>query len=103
RAGFALPVVDNDRIQVTYPNPLALLHDLRCMGETNALYNRAQAPLSRTIIKHVFDIYQKRYGTSDGRIFATFDVVTLTGWKPHEYQPIPLHRGTATSKLSDYL
>lgn len=102
-AGFALPVVDLDRVRVTYPSPMALLHDLRQMGETNALFNRTRVPLSRSLLNQVLDLYQQRYCLPDGRIYATFDILNLTGWKPHESQPTPLRRGSATSNLSDYL
>jgi NADH dehydrogenase [ubiquinone] 1 alpha subcomplex assembly factor 5 len=103
RAGFALPVIDHDRIQVTYPHPLALLHDLRHMGETNALYRRSLNFTPRSLLACAFELYQERYGLPDGRIPATFDVITLTGWAPHESQPSPLRRGTATAKLKDYV
>jgi NADH dehydrogenase [ubiquinone] 1 alpha subcomplex assembly factor 5 len=82
RAGFALPVVDHDRIRLTYPDPLALLHDLRNRGENNALYNRSRAPMPRALLTRTFELYQERYGLPDGGIYATFDVVTLTGWTP---------------------
>jgi NADH dehydrogenase [ubiquinone] 1 alpha subcomplex assembly factor 5 len=103
RAGFALPVVDCDRLQVTYPHPLALLHDLQKMGESNALFKRSSIPLSRSLLEHTFQLYQKRYGLLDGRIVATFDVISLTGWKPHPSQQKPLQRGSAKSQLADYV
>jgi SAM-dependent methyltransferase len=103
RAGFALPVVDCDRIQVTYPHPLALLHDLRKMGETNALINRSRAPLSRALLSRAFELYQMRYGLANGLIPASFDVITLTGWKPHPSQQTPLSRGSAKARLKDYI
>jgi NADH dehydrogenase [ubiquinone] 1 alpha subcomplex assembly factor 5 len=103
RAGFALPVVDCDRIQVTYSHPMALLHDLRNMGESNALYHRSKAFMSRALLARMIELYQQRYGLSDGRVTATFDVVTLTGWKPHASQQIPLKRGSAKVRLNDYL
>jgi NADH dehydrogenase [ubiquinone] 1 alpha subcomplex assembly factor 5 len=82
RAGFVLPVVDRDRIQVTYPHPLALLHDLRSMGETNALFCRERILMPRALLLEACNLYQKRYGLPNGQIPATFDVVTLTGWTP---------------------
>ena len=103
QAGFALPVVDCDRIQVTYPHPLALLHDLRKMGETNALVNRSRAPLPRTLLARTIDLYQERYGLGDGRVTATFDVITLTGWAPHDSQQKPLPRGSGKVRLEDYV
>jgi len=103
RAGFALPVVDHDRIQVTYSHPLALLHDLRHMGETNVLYRRSLNFTPRSLFTRTFELYQERYGLPDGRIPATFDIVTLTGWTPHESQQKPLARGSAKSHLKDYV
>lgn len=82
RAGFSLPVTDHDRLQVTYSHPLALLHDLRYMGETNALHSRSRSFLPRAVLTRMVDLYQERYSLPDGRIQATFDIVTLTGWKP---------------------
>lgn len=103
RAAFALPVIDSDRFQVTYPHPLELLHDLRKMGENNALVNRSLNPLPRNILSRAFELYQERYGLADGRIPVSFDIVTLTGWKPHSCQPTPLPRGSAKSQLQDYV
>ena len=40
RAGFALPVADSRRYEVSYPSALALMHDLRAMGETNVQHDR---------------------------------------------------------------
>lgn len=80
RAGFDMPVADCERVQVTYPHPLALLHDLRRMGETNALFNRPKTLMPRRLLKRVIALYQERYGLGGGRIPATFNVVTVTGW-----------------------
>jgi NADH dehydrogenase [ubiquinone] 1 alpha subcomplex assembly factor 5 len=80
RAGFSVPVVDHDRLSVTYPHPLALLHDLRTMGETNALYHRWANCTPRSVFTRAFEIYQERYAL-DGQILATFDVVTMMGWQ----------------------
>lgn len=81
RAGFSVPVVDHDRLSVTYPSPQALLHDLRKIGETNALYHRRANCTPRCIFTRAFEIYQERYGLPDGQILATFDVVTMMGWR----------------------
>lgn len=102
-AGFALPVVDVDHIQVTYAHPLDLLRDLRSMGETNALHTRSVSLMPRSILQRACELYQEKYSLVDGRIYATFDIITMTGWKPHPSQPIPLKRGSAKSKLSDFL
>ncbi|HEY3814799.1 MAG TPA: methyltransferase domain-containing protein [Caulobacteraceae bacterium] len=81
RAGFKLPVADFDRVSVRYRTPLALLHDLQQMGETNVLVDRP-GPLNRAVLTRAFEIYGERFATSDGGIEATFEVITATGWSP---------------------
>jgi NADH dehydrogenase [ubiquinone] 1 alpha subcomplex assembly factor 5 len=81
KAGFSTPVADHDRLSVAYPHPLALLHDLRRMGETNALYHRWANCTPRVIFARAFEIYQERYSLTDGQILATFDAVTMMGGK----------------------
>jgi len=103
RAGFALPVADVDRLTVLYPHPLKLMADLRAMGETNVLIDRPRRPLSRTVLARMCDIYTERFGRPDGRIPATFEIVSLTGWAPHESQPLPLKPGSAKMRLADAL
>jgi SAM-dependent methyltransferase len=82
RAGLAMPVADSETITVTYPDILALMHDLRGLGETNALTAR-RGYLRRSTLSRAGAIYAERFGTPDGRITATFEVVFLTGWAPH--------------------
>jgi SAM-dependent methyltransferase len=82
RAGFAMPVTDSETIMATYPDMLALLRDLRSMGETNALAARRRF-LSRATLARAQAIYAERFGDADGRIPATFEVLFLTGWAPH--------------------
>jgi SAM-dependent methyltransferase len=103
RAGFALPVADSDAITVSYPHMLALLHDLRGMGETNALAGRRRAPLKRGTLAHAAALYAERFGDADGRISATFEVLFLCGWAPAPGQPKPLPRGSARMRLADAL
>jgi NADH dehydrogenase [ubiquinone] 1 alpha subcomplex assembly factor 5 len=88
RAGFAMPVTDSETITVTYPDMLALMRDLRGMGETNALTARRRF-LSRATLARASAIYAERFGTKDGRITATFEVLFLTGWAPHPEQTKP--------------
>lgn len=103
RAGFALPAADRDIITVRYGEPMRLLADLRAMGETAALRERSPRPLSRRILAHAFDIYRQRFSDSDGRIRATFEILTATGWAPHESQQQPLKPGSAKTGLADAL
>lgn len=82
RAGLREPVADVDTVTVTYAHPLKLLADLRQMGETSVLAERHPKPLTRRLLARTFDLYAERFGDADGRIPATFEIVTLTGWAP---------------------
>ena len=103
RAGFALPIADVDTITVTYPDALALMRDLRAMGETNALAARRRTPLRRATLARAAAIYAERFGLDDGRIPATFEIIYLSGWAPDASQPKPLRPGSATRRLADAL
>ena len=102
RAGFALPVSDIDRLTVTYADPFSLIRDLRAMGET-ALFTERARPLTRAIVARMAQLYAERYANADGRIPATFEIVTLSGWAPHPDQQKPLRPGSAKARLSDAL
>jgi len=103
RAGFALPVADVDRVRVRYAHPLALMADLRAMGEGNVLLDRARRPLVRPVLARLIALYQERFGLPDGRIEATFEIIWITGWAPHESQQQPLKPGSASMRLADAL
>ena len=103
RAGFALPVVDSDRLTVRYPTVIALLHDLRHMGATNVLSERRRTPLRRATLQRMTEIYARRFADADGRLRATFEIVWLSGWAPHDSQQKPLKPGTAAQRLADAL
>jgi SAM-dependent methyltransferase len=103
RAGFALPVTDVDRVTVRYASPLALLHDLRRMGATNGLVERRRTPLRRATLRRMLEIYGDRFADADGRVRATFEIVWLSGWAPHESQQQPLKPGSAKARLADAL
>ncbi|MBB4040648.1 SAM-dependent methyltransferase [Microvirga flocculans] len=103
RAGFALPVTDSDIVRVRYAHAFALMRDLRRMGLTNALHDRRRTPLRRSTLMRAAEIYAERFGEPDGRIPATFEIVWLSGWAPHESQQKPLRPGSARMRLSDAL
>jgi hypothetical protein len=90
-------------VLVRYGEPMRLLADLRAMGETAALAERSPRNLSRRILARAFELYAQRHGEPDGRIPATFEIVTLTGWAPHESQQKPLKPGSAKARLADAL
>lgn len=103
RAGFALPVVDTETVTVTYASSLALMRDVKAMGASNMLHARRRTPVRRRTLARAAAIYDERFAGADGRVSATFEIVTFTAWAPHESQPKPLRPGTATMRLADAL
>ncbi len=99
RAGLALPVTDVDRVVVRYDNAFALMRDLRGMGATNILVERRRTPTRRATMLRMAQIYSERFADPDGRIRATFDIVWLSAWAPHESQQKPLRPGSAKASL----
>src|SRR3954451_791070 len=101
RAGFALPVTDVDRIVVRYESAFALMQDLRSMGATNVLVERRRTPSRRSTMLRMAQVYAQRFADADGRIRATFDVIWLSGWAPHQSQQKPLQPGSAKTSLAE--
>ena len=95
RAGFALPVADSFTKTVLYRDALHLMRDLRAMGEGNALQARLRRPTARGVLARAAALYAQNYSTPDGMIRATFEIICLTGWAPHETQQKPLRPGSA--------
>lgn len=103
RVGFALPVVDVETQKVTYATLFDLLADLRSMGLTNMLKDQSFSRLTRPVLMKAAQLYQDKYSNEEGRITATFDILWLSGWAPHESQQKPLKPGSATHKMADFL
>jgi SAM-dependent methyltransferase len=82
RAGFREPVADGDRIAVTYADAHALMRDLRLMGESNALIERRRGMTRRATLARAAELYRLRHPAPDGRIAASFQIMTLTAWAP---------------------
>ena len=99
RAGFALPVTDTELLTVTYADPLALMADIKAMGASNMLTDRRKVPMRRDLLAAVCDAYRQQFALPGGRIPATFEIVTLTGWAPHDSQQKPLRPGSAKASL----
>ena len=100
RAGFALPVADSDVVRVTYATPLALMQDVQRMGASNMLRERRRAPVTRRLLLRAAEVYAERFAMPGGRVPATFEIITLTAWVPHESQQKPLAPGSAKTRLS---
>lgn len=103
RAGFALPVTDSDRYTLRYGSAFDLMHELRRMGATNTLLARRRTPLRRATLMRMAELYGRRFADADGRVRATFEIVWLSGWAPHESQQQPLKPGSAQARLADAL
>ena len=101
RAGFALPVTDVDSLVVRYDNAFALMDDLRRMGATNVMIERRRTLTRIPTMLRMSEIYAQRFSDPDGRIRASFDILWLSGWAPHESQPKPLKPGSATASLEE--
>jgi len=103
RAGFALPVTDIEKLTVRYSSPVTLMAELRRMGATNVLTERRRKPLKRATLLRMAEIYAQRFSDYDGKVRATFEVIWLSGWAPHESQQKPLRPGSAQARLADAL
>lgn len=105
RAGLALPVADRLPRTVTYADAFGLMADLRAMGETNALAARHRAPAPRALFARMARIYASRFPAPDtpNRIRASFELIFLSGWAPHDSQQKPLRPGAAQARLADAL
>lgn len=103
RAGFALPVVDSELVTVSYEHAFRLMQDLRMMGESNSVANRDKRFAGRALFMETARLYADTYAEPDGRIPATFEIIFLLGWAPHESQQKPLRPGSARTSLAEVL
>ena len=103
RAGFALPVVDADTVNVAYGDPMRLLADLRGMGETNAVAEQRKSLSRRATLLHGLARYQDLFADAEGRVPVTFQVLTMTAWRPHPSQQQPLAPGSGQVSLAHEL
>lgn len=103
RAGFALPVVDSDVVEVAYSSPLALMRDVKAMGASNVLSARSCRFTRRDTLARACAIYQEKFARADGRVVATFEILTVTAWAPDPSQQQPLKPGSARMRLADAL
>ncbi len=103
RAGFALPVVDSETLTVTYDNMFALMHELRGMGESNIIRERSRLNPGKAFFIDAAQHYAQHHADPDGRIRASFEIIFLIGWSPHDSQQKPLKPGSAKTRLADAL
>jgi SAM-dependent methyltransferase len=103
RAGFALPVVDSDIIKIEYTSLTRLMHDLRFMGEGNAIAARKKDIPPRSLFAHAEEIYKRDHAVPSGNLIATFEIIHVIGWGPADTQQKPLKPGSAQIRLADAL
>ncbi len=103
RAGFALPVADVVPVTAEYRDLTHLMHDLRDMGETNALTQRLKRPTPRKLFVEADALYRRHFANAANRLPATYELVCLTGWSPSQTQQQPLRPGSAKMRLADAL
>lgn len=100
RAGFADPVVEVDRVKARYAHLGALMADLRAMGETNVLVEGSHRPLTRRLLTRTQTHYAELFAEADGRLPASFEIITLSGWVRRSVSPHSQSRSQATSGRS---
>jgi SAM-dependent methyltransferase len=103
RAGFALPVVDSDTVNVEYETVLKLMQDLRGMGESNVLLAQDKAFTTRSHLAAIAGYYEKHFASADGAVTATVEFITMSGWKPHPSQQQPSQKGSGKVNLKQVL
>lgn len=103
RTGYALPVTDTETVLVRYDSVFGLMRDLRGMGGQNALHDRSRRPLGRRFFQRLAQIYSENFSDADGRVRASFNFVSMSGWAPHESQQKPLKPGSAKVSLATFL
>jgi len=79
RAGFAMPVVDIDRVEVRYATFARLVNDLRSMGGTNLLVERPRRSLSSAGYRAAIEAFAK--GEVEGRTTEVFEILHFAAWK----------------------
>lgn len=102
-AGFAMPVVDSEEVIVYYKTVKALIDDLRLWGMQNALQQRVKRPISKKLWARAQEIYIKNFSREDGAIAATFEIIWISAWAPHEAQQKPAKPGSAQVSLASVL
>ena len=102
RAGFALPVVDSESVDVRFGSLLRLVADLRAMAGTNILASRSTLPVGRIGLAAAMADFQS-HADVDGKTAERFEIVYAIGWAPSPDQPQPARRGSATASLTEAL
>jgi NADH dehydrogenase [ubiquinone] 1 alpha subcomplex assembly factor 5 len=103
RAGFSLPVVDSEILTISYRDMFHVISDIRGMGESNGLTDCHKNFSSSKLFFEAAKLYQNSYQEHDGRVSATYEIIFVIGWAPHDSQQKPAKRGSGQVSLSEIL
>jgi malonyl-CoA O-methyltransferase len=78
RAQFIEPVLDVDRMRLTYEDALGLMRDLKAIGAHNATAGRARGLTGKSRLKKMTAAYEAF--RRDGKLPATYEVVYGAAW-----------------------
>ena len=85
-AGFRDPVLHRDRFTLTYPEPRALMHELRALGAANARDDRRRTLTGKQRMQCVFDAYETL--RADGVLPSSWEVIYAQAFAPPPGQPM---------------
>lgn len=88
RAGFADPVMDVDRMMLTYTSVEQMLRDLKALGASNAAHGQARGLTGKARYARFKAAYQAL--AHAGRIPATYEVVYGHAWVPDPTPSAPI-------------
>ena len=103
RAGFSLPVVDSEILTVSYRDIFHVMSDVRGMGESNSLMQCHTKFTSSRLFFDAAKIYNDQFASPDGRVDASYEIIFVIGWAPHDSQQKPARRGSGQVSLTDIL
>ncbi len=96
-AGFEVPVMDLEHITLTYPDPRALLREVRALGGNPRDDRAAGLPGTRAAHRLVQALEAQR--GPDGRIALTFEVAYGHAWKPAAAEELQEHHTVSLESL----
>lgn len=87
QAGFSSPVMDMEKIVLTYSDVKAVMHDLKSIGAHNVTTGRPRGLMGKTAFANACDTYERL--RKDGKLPATYEVVYGHAWKPVPKPTLP--------------
>jgi malonyl-CoA O-methyltransferase len=100
RARLSDPVMDTERLTLTYKDGMDLMHDLKAMGAHNVTCGRNHALTGKQKLKRMLIAYEQ-FRSGAGRLPATHEVVYGHAWGSDAKPDQQLRDGTAHIPLSE--